>query len=119
METGTNIAALGIVASCVAGLIWVIKRMFNDVVPALNGLKKATEQNTSATKSADDYLQQRNGRDNEHHEATLKSINAIPTVMKTIADAQAEAIIKAVRNGSQHVSEQIVDNQTINKSKRS
>lgn len=113
MNSPELLAALGIVSACVAGLIWVIKKMFNDILPALNGLKRATEQNTSATKSADTYLRERNGRDNEHHAATLKAINAIPVTLKDIADAQEKAIIKAVKVDRQSVTEQKVEHQTI------
>lgn len=113
MEEASLITALGIVSTCVVGLIWIIKRMFNDIIPAINGLKKATEQNTSATKSADEYLQQRNGRDNEHHAAVLKSINAIPKTMEEIANAQYLAIIKAVSIKEQSVTEQTVAHQHI------
>lgn len=117
MNDAGLIAALGIVSACVAGLIWVIKRMFNDIVPAIDGLKKATEQNTSATKSADTYLKERNGRDNEHHTATLKAINTIPITMKKIADAQATAIISAVEVREQHVEFQHIDKQTMERKK--
>jgi hypothetical protein len=113
MSEAVLLAALGIVSTCVVGLIWVIKRMFNDIVPALKGLQKATEQNTAATKSADTYLQERNGRDNEHHAAVLKSINAIPETMETIANAQSEAIINAVNIQKQDVKDQVVRHQHI------
>lgn len=118
MNDAGLIAALGIVSACVAGLIWVIKKMFNDIVPALNGLKRATEQNTSATKSADTYLRERNGRDNEHHTAVLASINEIPATMKKIADAQSSAIIEAVNVKKQSVAEQRVEHQTVVKEKK-
>lgn len=107
-ETGL-IAALGIVSACVAGLIWVIKKMFNDIIPAIDGLKKATDQNTKATKSADTYLRDRNGRDTEHHKATLVAIEAIPVTLKKIANDQEKAIIKAVKVDRQSVTEQRVE----------
>lgn len=113
MNEAVMLAALGIVSACVAGLIWVIKHLFSQVIPALNGLKKATDQNTAATKSADVYLRERNGRDNEHHSATLKAIKAIPSTMQTIADAQKVAIIKAVNVKEQSVTEQTVRHQTV------
>lgn len=113
MEDGALIAALGIVSACVGGLIWVIKKMFNDILPAINGLKNATEQNTKATKSADVYLRERNGRDNEHHKAVLDSLDAIPTTLKKIADDQQKAIIKAVNVDKQSITEQKVENQTV------
>ena len=113
MNEAPLIAALGIVSACVGGLIWVIKRMFSDVVPALEGLKKATDQNTSATKAADTYLRDRNGRDKEHHTASLRAIRAIPVTLKKIADDQEKAIIRAVKVEKQSVTEQKVEHQTI------
>lgn len=113
MNDAGLLAALGIVASCVAGLIWVIKRMFSDILPALNGLKKSTDQNTEATKSADTYLRDRNGRDAEHHKAALKAIQAIPKTLKKIAKDQEVAIIKAVKVDKQSVTEQRVEHQTV------
>lgn len=106
------LAALGVVSACVGGLIWVIKRMFNDILPVLHGLEKATVKNTDATKSADTYLRQRNGRDIEFHAETLKSIQAIPERMQTIADTQARAILKGVKDQTiqtQHVDKQVVE----------
>lgn len=113
MNDAGLLAALGIVSTCVAGLIWVIKRMFNDILPALNGLKNATLQNTEATKSADTYLRERNGRDNEHHAAVLNAINQIPNTLKKIAKDQEIAIIKAVKVERQSVKEQKVEHQTV------
>jgi CHASE2 domain-containing sensor protein len=103
------LAALGIVSACVAGLIWVIKRMFNDILPALNHLTKATVQNTEATKSADTYLKQRNGRDIEKHAELLLATQAIPTTLQQIADEQAKAIISAMEVREQHVAFQTVN----------
>lgn len=100
------LAALGIVSACVAGLIWVIKRMFNDIIPALDA-------NTEATKSADVYLRERNGRDNEHHQATLKAIEEIPNTLKKIAKDQEKAIIKAVQVDKQSINKQNVNETTI------
>lgn len=101
------LAALGIVSACVAGLIWVIKRMFNDVVPALKHLTKATESNTEATKSADAYLQQRNGRDIERHAKDIEIQNTMVAEMKKIPDIiystqqqrkkESDAVLKATQ----------------------
>lgn len=113
MNEAVLLSALGIVATCVAGLIWVIKYLFSQIVPALNGLEKVTRLNTEATKSADTYLRERNGRDNEHHTAVLESINEIPKTMQKIANAQSSAIIEAVSVRRQSVAEQRVEHQTI------
>jgi len=113
MNEAVLLSALAIVATCVAGLIWVIKYLFSQIVPAMKGLEEATAQNTAATKSADIYLRERNGRDNEHHSAVLESINEIPKTMKKIADDQSSAIIKAVSVNKQSVAEQTVKHQTV------
>lgn len=89
--------------------------MFNDIVPALEGLKTATDQNTSATRSADVYLRERNGRDNEHHKSVLTAIDAIPTTLEKIAKEQEKSIIQAVKVERQSVKEQKVEHQTVKK----
>lgn len=83
--------------------------MFNDILPALNHLTKATVQNTEATKSADTYLKQRNGRDIEKHAELLLATQAIPTTLQQIADEQAKAIISAMEVREQHVAFQTVN----------
>lgn len=120
MNDAGLLAALGIVSACVAGLIWVIKFMFSKLMPMIEKSNilaeqgiKVGEANTSATKAADSYLRERNGRDAEHHRATLKAINAIPSTLKKIANAQEKAIIKAVKVERQSVTEQKVEHQTI------
>jgi hypothetical protein len=122
MQTdGALLAALGIVSVCVGVLVWVIKFMFEKILPALENNNKLTAQtieltkaNTKATKSADEYLRQRNGRDNEHHKAALEAINAIPKTLKKIAIDQEKAIIKAVKVDKQSVTEQKVEHMTVN-----
>lgn len=122
MNEAVLLAALGIVSACVGALVWIIKFMFEKILPALENNNKLTasgieltKANTLATKSADQYLRERNGRDNEHHTAVLESINAIPTTMQTIANAQSKAILEAVKNGH-HIKKQIVDKQEVGKS---
>lgn len=118
MNDAGLLAALGIVSACVGGLIWVIKTMFSKIIPALEALTNATRQNTSATKAADRYLKQRNGRDIEKHAELLEATQAIPTTMQRIADAQADAILKAVEIKEQHVEFQRVDRQTTSKGRK-
>lgn len=88
-------------------------KTYANVAKALDKLSKATTKNTSATASADEYLRERNGRDNEHHASTLKAIQKIPTTLDTIAKAQEKAIIKAVKVDRQNVTEQKVEHQTV------
>jgi len=115
------LAALTIVSACVAVLVWVIKFLFQKILPAMENNNKLTEQankatkaNTKATKAADTYLRERNGRDNEHHKAVLESIEAIPKAMNKIAKDQEMAIIKAVKVEKQSVAEQKVEHMTVN-----
>lgn len=76
------LAALGIVSACVGALIYVIKFMFQKIVPLLESLTISTDKNTKATKKADEYLRERNGRDNEFHGEVMKGLKAIQTAVE-------------------------------------
>jgi len=115
------VAIVGVLSATVGALIWIIKYLFTEFKPALDGLVKATEQNTVATKSADVYLRERNGRDNEFHAEVMKSLENIPieaskqaTIvareLKRVGDITA-AQLKEV--GTQQVVEQIVEHQHV------
>ncbi len=94
------IASLGIVATAVGALSYIVKLLVDDVKKsivngaktqvavgkALDKLSKNIDKNTVATKSADTYLRERNGRDNEHHAAVLKALEVVPETLKNIAD---------------------------------
>lgn len=112
MEATVIITALGIVASCVAGLIWVIKNLFEKILPTLDQLTKSTIANTDATKSADSYLKVRNGRDSEMHKELIKSINAIPEQIIKTATVTAKTLKE---NPEQKVINQNVDMQHVAK----
>lgn len=108
----TSLAVVGILATSVGALVWIIKYLFSEFMPVMKELQKSTQQNTAATKSADQYLRQRNGIDLKHHEQSLKAIAKIPLTLKSIADAQSEAIIRAVSDQKvehQTVTHQVVD----------
>jgi len=77
METTVLLAALAIVSACVGALVWVIKHLFTQILPVLNNVVKVTELNTEATKAADAYLRERNGRDIHFHENVMKALVAI------------------------------------------
>lgn len=124
MSETSNLAVIAILATTVGALVWVIKYLFTKVVPALDGLKQsteanttmlksvsdATEKNTQATTSADDYLRQRNGRDIEFHEAVVKRLDAVPDKMEEIANRTADELRKIKM---QDVKEQTVQHQTV------
>lgn len=80
-------------------------------------LVKAINKNTKTVKAADSYLQQRNGRDIEHHKSTLKAVEEIPKTMQRIANDQSKALLKAVEIKEQHVEHQHVDNETVGRKK--
>lgn len=89
-----DIAIIGVLGTCVGGLIWVIKKMFNDIVPAINSLTKATTANTKATKSADAYLKARNGRDSTMHKELIESIKEIPLQIIKTANITAKTLVR-------------------------
>lgn len=95
-DSAVALAALGIVSVLCAALIWILKYVFKELKPALLVVSKSVDHNTAATKAADKYLRERNGRDNEFQIENIAAIRAIPTTMQGIADAQKEAIIRAV-----------------------
>lgn len=115
-NTSVTLAVIAILGSTVGALVYVIKFMFNKVIPMLEQqikvtgkLLTATSNNTSATKSADEYLRQRNGRDAEKHQELLEVTKEIPLTLQRIADTQAESIIKAIKIKEQHVEHQHVE----------
>lgn len=118
VNDGVTLAVVGILATCVGGLLWIIKFMFGRLLPIIEDLQKVTAANTKATKSADDYLRQRNGRDNEHHKETMKVIKAIPDKMQKIADKQAETLAMNLKKlPAQNIQHQTVEQQDVKKSK--
>jgi len=96
METTVLLASLGIVSACVASLVWVIKHLFTEILPVINNLVKVTELNTQATKSADAYLRERNGRDIHFHTNVMEALTAIKEQSK-----------------NQQVAEQTVEHQVV------
>lgn len=77
MSEQAILAIIAILASTVGALIYVIKYMFDKILPILESMQKSVDRNTEATKSNDEYLRYRNGRDNEMHEQVLNSLRAI------------------------------------------
>lgn len=75
---GAILAALAIVATSVGGLIWIVKFLLTQFRKTLEANTKALSLNTRATKNADNYLRERNGRDNEFHAQVLKSLEKLP-----------------------------------------
>lgn len=118
-NNAVTLAVVAVLATCVGGLIWIIKFLFNKFIPAIDKLTDMTKANTDATKSADTYLRERNGRDNEKHAELVKATQEIPIKMQEIADAQAEAILTSMKQvKEQHVEHQNIDHATINRGKK-
>ena len=115
-DSTVTLAVVAILATCVGGLIWVIKTMFERIIPLVENGNKAIERlvemtkiNTAATNSADKYLRERNGRDSEKHEELIQVTKQIPDKMQEIADKQATALI----TNFQKIKEQHVETQTV------
>ena len=115
-DSAVTLAIVGILGTCVAGLIWVIKTMFNKIIPLVENGNKSIEKmvlmikiNTDATKSADQYLKDRNGRDAQKHEELIEVTKEIPIKMQEIADLQAKTLLVNI----QKIKEQKVETQTI------
>lgn len=107
------LASIALLGTCIAFLIWLIKLMLGDGKEILQNLASNIQNNTKATKAADKYLKDRNGRDSEFHKETLIALQAIPKKMQDIADTQAEAIVKALKKQPTQVQEQKVLHQTV------
>ena len=122
---------VSILGLTVGALIWVIKFMFNKLIPrldkgneAIGKLVVATNKNMGVIKSADTYLRDRNGRDattaqllvdttiSTHHE-TIKAIKSLQDSMSKTAVTTAKTLLKAPLD--QHVEHQDVRVQTVGK----
>lgn len=119
------LSALAIVGSSLTALIFIAKYLLVDqkkstdrntkaqeaVAKALQQLAKSTDKNTIATISADTYLKERNGRDNEQHGKNIKIQNTMVTEMKKIPEIifstqqQRHAESKAVLEATQAIPE--------------
>lgn len=93
-DTAAIIGLISIIATSVGFLIWIAKYLMIQMRKTLDANTKALALNTKATQSADKYLRERNGRDNEFHKEVLKGL-------------------KDIQN--QHVQTQKVEHQTIQK----
>jgi hypothetical protein len=114
---------LGIIATAVGLQAWLLKFILKKMnltmemlIKSVDELKEATKTNTQATKSADEYLRHRNGRDNEMHKEVMNLLSnqtqatqKLPRTIKKIADAGVQQIIAA----TSHIKNQSVDKQTI------
>ena len=127
MNEAATLAIIGILGATTAALVWIIKYLFASFMPVMDNLVRATEENTKATKSADEYLRDRNGRDKTFHEEIMLSLKEIPDQAKTqaeevakelhrVGDLTAERLVQAAgQTKHQTVIEQTVEHQIVEK----
>lgn len=125
MEASVILAIVAVLATLVGSLVWVLKFVFEKLLPRIDEGNKiieknshlveklgvSTTQNTAATKSADEYLRQRNGRDNEMHAELIKAVQEIPAQIIKTATVTAKAPHETTVD--QHVENQTVEKQVI------
>jgi len=127
MNEAATLAIIGILGATTAALVWIIKYLFASFMPVMDNLVRATEENTKATKSADEYLRDRNGRDKTFHEEIMLSLKEIPNQAKKqaeevakelhrVGDLTAERLVQAAgQTKHQTVIEQTVEHQIVEK----
>lgn len=122
MQESSTIAIIGILGTTVGALIWIIKHMFDKILPALESLSKSTDKNTEAahantvaTKTADKYLRDRNGRDNTMHTELIKAVGRISEKIVETAEVTAKALQETPI--TQHVETQEVKHQVVTEKK--
>lgn len=71
------LTALGIVGTCVGGLIWVIKYMFKSIIPTLNEINRSIKKNTRVTDANNRHLTGMNEREDKLTEGLANVINIL------------------------------------------
>jgi len=130
MNEASTLAIIGILGATTGALVWIIKYLFTSFKPVMDNLVRATEENTKATQSADEYLRERNGRDIEFHKEIMVSLKEIPAQAKKqaeqvveelhrVGDLTAERLVQsAEQTKHQTVTEQTVEHQIVEKNSR-
>lgn len=88
MSEPAIIAIIGILATAVGALIWVIKYMFDKILPILESLKDSVNKNTEQTKSNEEYLRLRNGSDGRRWEENTAALNSLTSIIKRTASEE-------------------------------
>ncbi len=83
MSEQVILAIVAILATTVGALIWVIKYMFDKILPLLEKMDKSIEKNTRATESNDKYLRERNGRDSKMWVEVSAGLKALTESIKS------------------------------------
>lgn len=104
-SNAVSLAALGVLATAVGLVAWVVKyaltRLGKDLQEHTKAAVKQTASNEElvrAVKSFDTYLRERNGRDNEVHKQLLAGFDKVPTSVQTIADNSVAQIGQMIQN---------------------
>lgn len=115
MTDTVPLAALGIISTLVVFLIWLLKYLFTDYREVMNKLILSVETNTLATKSADIYLRERNGRDIEFHKEIMVKLQDIPVQASKAAEVLAKELKRVGDLTAQKVEQVKVEakNQTV------
>lgn len=104
------LAALGIVSTCVLGLIWVIKYLFQKILPVLEGMGENLDANTRQTATTEAAILKVDthiaGLNSSHKKMTDRAINsmakvetsieAVPDKLQQIADDSSARGLKAI-----------------------
>lgn len=108
---GALLAALAIVSSCVAGLIWIIRYMFTKFLPVIVAMKTsldlntvATQKNTELVVKVDQHITEVNGSHKEIAQKTIESMSGleasvhdIPEKLEQIASKSSETGLAAIK----------------------
>ncbi len=65
---------IGVLGTAVGALIWVIKYMFDKLLPVIESLKESVDNNAEQTKENREYLEKRNGKDSRIWQEAFEAI---------------------------------------------
>jgi hypothetical protein len=95
MSEQVILAIVAILASTVGALIYVIKYMFDKILPILESLKASVDLNTEQTmisvkriESNEIYLRKRNGSDSVRWKENTDAINSLTSIIKKTASEE-------------------------------
>lgn len=71
------LASLGILGTVVAALVWIIKFLFEKILPILEELRIAIDKNTKQTTANTTYLRARNSRDSDFWQEVRDGLKSI------------------------------------------
>lgn len=134
MDNAVAISAIGLAATMGGGVLWLAKFFANRLSKDLQAHTRASEEvksaslkqaasneaTTKALNSFETYLRERNGRDNEMHSEQIEAMRQLNHGFKAFTQSatdRQEGILAEIRTiGAQHVKEQTVEHQTVEKS---